>query len=366
MERVRERPAQEPAIKLPSETIWPSKKSELKRSDLKKTKRKNLRRPINDRPKWIPDHILDDWDTDVYAYQTEEDLMPAGGPHGEVLGDIWGIIKERLRKRNLILLMDTFMLFRDEDNIKNRNAPDLIVVPYQEGDETPSSYDLETDPTPLCAFEVVSPSSKKKDEDSPRFYIEQLGIPSCVIIEHVDRNGKLLKEAKLSVWRQDLDTGYAVAVAPNSEGRCWVPEMKMWIGVQGQSTYFVDGETGKLLFDAETERLAREAAEKRIQIAEKQVQKARTDAVTSQERIQAAEERAKAAQERIEAERLEREAAQERVETERLEREAAEERAKAAQVRIEAERLEREEAEKRALTAEAEIARLRALLQGKE
>ncbi len=42
-------------------------------------------RPEVDRPAWIPPQITENWDSNPYAYQTEEELMPAGGLHGELL-----------------------------------------------------------------------------------------------------------------------------------------------------------------------------------------------------------------------------------------------------------------------------------------
>jgi hypothetical protein len=38
-----------------------------------------------DRPGWIPPHITNNWDTDPFVYQTEEELMPASGLHGQLL-----------------------------------------------------------------------------------------------------------------------------------------------------------------------------------------------------------------------------------------------------------------------------------------
>jgi hypothetical protein len=40
-----------------------------------------------DRPGWIPSDLAQEWDPDPYAYQTEEELMPAGGLHGHMRND---------------------------------------------------------------------------------------------------------------------------------------------------------------------------------------------------------------------------------------------------------------------------------------
>ncbi len=47
-----------------------------------------IRKPQPERPAWIPSHITENWDTDPFVYQTEEELMPAGGLHGQLLSYI--------------------------------------------------------------------------------------------------------------------------------------------------------------------------------------------------------------------------------------------------------------------------------------
>lgn len=46
-----------------------------------------------DRPGWIPAEITHDWDTNPYAYQTEEELMAAGGLHGQLPAHIVEILR---------------------------------------------------------------------------------------------------------------------------------------------------------------------------------------------------------------------------------------------------------------------------------
>ena len=67
---------------------------------------------FTERPAWIPPEIGSDWDPNPYAYQTEEELMPAGGLHGKILAYV---MRDFLERRELMLLMDTFMFYRDEE-----------------------------------------------------------------------------------------------------------------------------------------------------------------------------------------------------------------------------------------------------------
>ncbi|MEM7533432.1 MAG: hypothetical protein AAF639_14715 [Chloroflexota bacterium] len=110
------------------------------------------------------------------------------------------------------------------------------------------------DPTPVCAFEVVSPSSRQKDKNNPTFTIEKLGIPLCVVIDRVNHKGELRRQTELSVWQRDPKTGKAVKVKPNLKKEYRLAPLNMSIGVQGSSVYFVDGESGEVLRDIEMER----------------------------------------------------------------------------------------------------------------
>ena len=68
-----------------------------------------LTRPpaVVDRPGWIPPEIADGWDTNPYAYQTEEELMPGGGLHGHILFSITRLLRGPLKARGLMLVLDT-------------------------------------------------------------------------------------------------------------------------------------------------------------------------------------------------------------------------------------------------------------------
>ncbi len=114
-----------------------------------------------ERPSWIPVHITENWDTDPFAYQTEKELMPAGGPHGQLLSYITEVLRIPLKKRGLMLLIDTFVLYRDSNNIRKRIGPDLLLM--EDCFPVPSAYDLDIRPSPRCVIEITSPKSHFKD-----------------------------------------------------------------------------------------------------------------------------------------------------------------------------------------------------------
>ncbi|MCP4698183.1 MAG: hypothetical protein GY862_15215 [Gammaproteobacteria bacterium] len=120
-----------------------------------------------DRPGWIPPEITHDWDTCPYAYQTEEELMPGGGPHGGLRVYIMNILRVTLEKRNLMLLMDSFMLYRDESGVKRRVSPDLLLMPWRSSE--PDAYDLEIERPPLCLKDLLANTISKSEAQKHKF-----------------------------------------------------------------------------------------------------------------------------------------------------------------------------------------------------
>ena len=162
-------------------------------------------KPKVDRPGWVPAWVDEDWDENPYAYQTEGELMPAGGLHGQILAYLMELLRHILAKRGLMILLDTFMLFHDEEGVKRRIAPDLMITGWRE--EPPSAYDLEVEPLPFGVLEVTSPKSQMADKEKKMaFYLGQ-GIPLYVVIDAVTRRGKPRKqaaEAELALLREKL------------------------------------------------------------------------------------------------------------------------------------------------------------------
>ncbi len=199
----------------------------------------------DDRPGWIPPDILYVWDTCPYAYQTEEELMPAGGLHNEILTYIAEILRYFFKTRGLRFLADTFMLYRDSQGIKQRVAPDFMVIPFRH--PPPSAYDLDTEPAPLAVMEITSPKSRVKDMHEKVDFYANLGIPACLVIDSITSGGILRKQVELHLWRQIQDRFRKIQF--DAEGYLTVPEMKVKIKAQGQNLIFTDIITGEILCD---------------------------------------------------------------------------------------------------------------------
>jgi Uma2 family endonuclease len=200
-----------------------------------------LRTPHSvDRPGWIPPEIVRDWDPNPYAYQTEEELMAAGGLHGQLLAYIVELIRHALAQRGLMLLIDTFMLYRDEQQIKQRIAPDLLLMPLRF--PPPSAYDLDEEPVPLLLVEVTSPKSRLADlKRKSEFYLK-LGVPTYLAIDAITSTGKLRRRIELHLWRR-VD-GEAQEMQPDEDDGFVLPAMGLRILTEGQRIRFMDLATG--------------------------------------------------------------------------------------------------------------------------
>ena len=204
-----------------------------------------LARP--ERPGWIPSHITENWDTDPFAYQTEEELMPAGGLHGQFLTYITEVLRAPLQKQGLMLLVDTFLLYRNSSNVKNRIGPDLLLM--KDCFPAPSAYDLDVRKPPCCVFEITSPDSHFKDLKTNVGFYFGLGVKTYMVIDAVTPQKKLREPIELHLWRKPK--GQLIQkVAADSAGYFLLPEMNIKVAVQQQRLVFVDVLTNEVLRDS--------------------------------------------------------------------------------------------------------------------
>jgi nucleoid-associated protein YgaU len=221
-----------------------------------------------------------------------------------------------LEARQLMLLLDVFLLYRDTKNTKQRVGPDLLLMPYRK--PTPSAYDLDVEPPPLCAIEITSPKSHQKDlTDNVKLYMD-LDIPTYLVIETLKPNKKELREQfQLHVFRKI--SGQTREIKPDTDGYLVLPEMGLKIGAQGQLIVFIDKITGETLLDMSELKMALGAETQRAQAearrAQAEAQRAETEglrAETEAQRALAEARRAKAEAQRAEMEAQRADAAEQR------------------------------------------------------
>ena len=260
--------------------VWPLE------YDLIKTTKK-------DRPGWIPPEITNNWDPSPYAYQTEEEMMPQGGPHGQLSGYLYGLLSSRLGQKNLMLLLDSFMLYRDQYGIRQRISPDLLLMPWQK--PAPTSYDLDVEPSPpKCLVEITSPESHDKDLDQNLSLYASLGIKTYLVIDLMEPHlEKIREQIQLQVFR--LVSGRLVKKMPDKKGFLTLPEMGLKIKAQGQQLILVDKLTDEVLLDVTKLEKALEAEVENAKEAKQQI-------LEEKQRADVAERQAKAEAKRANAE----------------------------------------------------------------
>ena len=238
-----------------------------------------VRKPKPDRPGWIPSHITENWDTDPFAYQNEEELMPAGGLHGYFISHIVEVVRVPLEKRGLMLLIDSFLLYRNSSNVKNRIDPDLLLMEYCS--LVPFDYDLDIRQPPRCIIDVTSLKSSFKDLEANVPFYFGLGVETYLVIDVFDPQTEELREPiELHLWRKP--NGQSIEkISADSAGYFLLPSMNLKVAVQQQRLILVDTLTSEVLrdnkqlySDLKNAKHNADVAEQRAKIAEQRAEAA--------------------------------------------------------------------------------------------
>ena len=245
-----------------------------------------------DRPGWIPADVGDDWDPDPYAYQTEEEQMPAGRYQSLYIKLFAQMLDVYLERLGLVLLFDLFIFYRDKQGIKQRTAPDIVIARYVELSEEQMnrSYDLEVEPVPLCVMEITSAKSHKKDLEKQGQLYASWSVPEYLVLDVVDQRGYPRDTIQLTLWR--LVDGSYHEVAPDSEGFLTLERIGVRIQATGRRPVLRTLEGNHLLRTAREMEEVVEAYAEQVQI---EAQRAEAEA----QRAEAETQRAEAAEQRI-------------------------------------------------------------------
>jgi Uma2 family endonuclease len=204
------------------------------------------------RPGWVPEWVGDDWDSHPYAYQTDEELMPAGRFHNLYLQMLAEMLHPLLERLGLILVIDVFVFYRDWERRKQRVAPDALIAPAIELDDKQKvgSYDLDVEPLPLCTIEITSPNSSIADHEGKRLFYAWLGIPEYLLLDIVrpDDPERLRDQIDIYLWR--LTDGVPTAVAPDAEGFVLIESIGVRLRADGRQLILQVATTGERLRSA--------------------------------------------------------------------------------------------------------------------
>lgn len=198
-----------------------------------------------DRPAWIPLDIVANWDPSPYAYQTPEEQMPGGGAHGVLMGYIYEVLEHFLRGRDLMLMLDMFMLYRDTSEtggIKRRISPDLLFLAAES--PPPSAYDLDDRPAPVCLGEIVSPDSRQSDVETKRALYTALGVQRYFVIDALEAKGAVSDQVRIRVWYLGMEQ------RPDADGFLLLPELGVKVRPVESQVRFFELESSEPLPDA--------------------------------------------------------------------------------------------------------------------
>lgn len=213
--------------------------------------------------------------------------MPAGGLHGWILMDLLISLRYFLKQQGLMLLYDAFLLYRDENGIKQRVAPDLLLMPFCF--PPPNAYDLDVEPPPMLVIEVTSPNSPLKDLQANVTFYRDLGIPAYWVLDAVTHDTQMREPIEAHLWR--LVHGEMQKVKPDCKGALTLPEMGLQIFSRQDHIRLIDLGTGQPLRDMEAESRMRGAAEQQAKAARQEADAERQARLQAEARLKELEEK---------------------------------------------------------------------------
>ena len=218
---------------------------------------------LRDRPAWIPAEIESNWDSDPYAYQTEEELMPQGPRHSIINRLIAEVLIPHIEKLGITLWMDLFLLYRnDQTDKKKRIAPDCLLAPV-DLKLVNKSWDLDDMPVPKLVVEITSPKSRKADFGSNRELYTELGVETYLLIDGFDEQGNETEQIRVHVWRNGVE------IDPNAEQMLDIPELHIEIKAESEQLVFIDRQTHTaLLRQNEKDQLIQQLLQKLKEVEE--------------------------------------------------------------------------------------------------
>jgi hypothetical protein len=222
---------------------------------------------LDDRPGWIPPEVGDDWDPNPYAYQTEEEMMPAGYQHNRYLQILTQMLEPYLQTLGCIVMLDVFVFYRDATGRKQRTAPDMLIAHSIELTEQQLaySYDLDIQPVPSCLVEITSDTSHHKDFYEQPLLYASWGVFEYLVLDIVDTQGLIRPQIGVYLWQ--LVDGHYQETTPDKDGYQVLHSIGVRLKANGRHLVAEVLETGEpLLTSAEKDGVieATEARERQI------------------------------------------------------------------------------------------------------
>ena len=262
--------------------------------------------------------------------------------HRQLMFELISMLQAFFRADPHVYISGNLFLYYQEGNPRRVVAPDVFVVPGIPNEQRRIYKLWEEGVVPAVVFELTSRSTRREDLRNKYDLYERLGVREYFLFDPLD------EYLRPPLQGYHLHQGRYRPLAVEADGALWSAALGLALHPRGEQLRLYDPERQRWLPMPQEEEMARRAAEERASVEADARQAAEEQASVEADARQAAEERAG-------AEATARQAAEERAGVEADARQAAEQR---ATVEADARRV----AESQMAAAEAELARLRALL----
>lgn len=200
----------------------------------------------------------------------EGDVMVHGTLHARIIrrvGTMLDVFFESRGARGVLVCDDVKMLWKDPT--LQRIAPDVAVILGVRDPQRPrKSFDEAREGTrPAFVLEVVSESTRKFDQESKPSIYRQAGVRESFLLD------PLATPWTLQGRRLSPTTGRYRKIRPDRRGRLLSEATGLYFSVaeDGESLTLEDAATGERLQDPVEESMARKAAERRAEAAERRI-----------------------------------------------------------------------------------------------
>jgi Uma2 family endonuclease len=212
---------------------------------------------------------------DDHLHPQEGDKFMEGTLHNFLRGFLADVCRSRVQNDPSALVLSDTGVYWDRPELRH-HSPDVAVIfgIRQPRDEGPSFAVAAEGKRPRIIIELVTPRYRENDVVTKLHQYHQARVPVYVILDREHEGDPWVIRAY-----QRRPRGY-VPLPLDENGRLWLEDLNLWLGVEGLRVRCFDGDTGEELGDytAVARRAAEEKARADAEAARADAEKNRADA----------------------------------------------------------------------------------------
>lgn len=223
-------------------------------------------------------------------------VMPIRTLHDLITDDLCDMLRAYYKTQPAITIFHDLVFAWDHPDVRPY-APDIAITPNVRDPKADRGQFVvaEEGTRPLCIIEIVSPSSREGDRVKKVNDYALVGVQEYVYIDHWTRKGQTVWE----VTGYRLHENHYLPMLPDEDGALYCETLGLRIGVEDGQVWLEDGNTGKdLLTNLKAQQALQETTE-RLQAEKEAREAAEKRAQAEAQARQAAEAQAQAAQAEI-------------------------------------------------------------------